>query len=101
MGVTLLEFVALFVTVMFLSYVVMILLPFLRRARTEPGNSADFDWHFFIPARDEEAVIETTLACCQRDFPAAHLWVIDDASEDRTAELVHAVAARDPHVLAI
>ncbi|PZS32661.1 MAG: hypothetical protein DLM58_09430 [Pseudonocardiales bacterium] len=98
MGFTLLEFVALFVTVMFLSYVVMILLPFLRRPRTEPGNAADFDWHFFIPARDEEAVIAATVARCQRDFPDAHLWVIDDASEDRTAELVQAAAATDPHV---
>jgi len=74
-GVTLLEFVALFVTVMFLSYVVMILLPFLRRPRTAPGNPGEFEWHFFIPARDEEAVIETTIARCQHDFPTAHLWV--------------------------
>lgn len=98
MGVTLLEFVALFVTVMFLSYVVMILLPFLRRPPTQLGDSAEFSWHFFIPARDEEAVIETTLGRCQRDFPDAHLWVIDDASEDRTAELVLAVGESDPHV---
>ncbi|MEP7177788.1 MAG: glycosyltransferase [Pseudonocardiales bacterium] len=98
MGLTLLQFIALFVTVMFLSYVVMILLPFLRRPRTEPGNSADFDWHFFIPARDEESVIATTLGRCQRDFPAAHLWVIDDASEDRTAEIVLAMGADDPQI---
>jgi 1,2-diacylglycerol 3-beta-glucosyltransferase len=98
MGLTLLEFVALFVTVMFLSYVVMILLPFLRRPRTEPGNSADFEWHFLIPALNEEAVIATTLARCQRDFPDADIWVIDDASADRTAELVLAAAELDPHV---
>ncbi|MCW2647858.1 MAG: 1,2-diacylglycerol 3-beta-glucosyltransferase [Pseudonocardiales bacterium] len=98
MGLTLLEFVALFVTVMFLSYVVMILLPFLRRPRTAPGNPAEFDWHFFIPARDEQAVIATTISRCQRDFPSAHLWVIDDASEDRTAEIVQAAADNDPHV---
>lgn len=98
MGLTLLEFVALFVTVMFLSYVVMILLPFLRRRRTEPGDPTEFKWHFFIPARDEDVVIETTLRRCQRDFPTAHLWVIDDASEDRTAELVQAAADIDSHV---
>ena len=98
MGITLLEFVALFVTVMFLSYVVMILLPFLRRPRTAPGNSAEFEWHFFIPARDEQAVIAITISRCQRDFPSAHLWVIDDASEDDTAEIVQAAADVDPHV---
>ncbi|PZS13536.1 MAG: multidrug transporter [Pseudonocardiales bacterium] len=98
MGLTLLEFVALFVTVMFLSYVVMILLPFLRRPRTEPGDSAEFEWHFLIPARDEEAVIATTMGRCRADFPRAHLWVVDDASTDRTAALVAAAAESDSHV---
>ena len=98
MGFALLEFVALFVTVAFLSYVAMILIPFLRRPPTVPGDPTAFEWHFFIPARDEAAVIETTLARCQQDFPTAHLWVIDDASEDSTAALVQAVADRDPHV---
>ncbi|MDP9117030.1 MAG: glycosyltransferase, partial [Actinomycetota bacterium] len=97
-GLTLLEFVALFVTVMFLSYVVMILLPFLRRPRTTLGDPGDFDWHFFIPARDEEAVIVQTMSRTLHDFPAAHLWVIDDASEDNTAGLVQAFAAHDSHV---
>jgi len=48
-GVTLLEFVALFVTVMFLSYVVMILLPFLRRPRTAPGQSRGIRMAFLHP----------------------------------------------------
>src|SRR3954471_6485188 len=95
MGVTLLEFVALFVTVLFLSYVAMILVPFLRRPRTVPGDSTEFEWHFFIPARDEEAVIETTLNRCRADFPEAHVWVIDDASTDRTAEIVHRMSLFD------
>ncbi|MFN2560514.1 MAG: glycosyltransferase family 2 protein [Jatrophihabitans sp.] len=95
MGVVLLEFVALFVTVLFLSYVAMILVPFLRRPRTVPGDSSEFEWHFFIPARDEEAVIETTLNRCRADFPEAHVWVIDDASTDRTAEIVHRMSLFD------
>jgi 1,2-diacylglycerol 3-beta-glucosyltransferase len=95
MGVVLLEFVALFVTVLFLSYVAMILIPFLRRPQTVPGDSSEFEWHFFIPARDEEAVIETTLDRCRADFPEAHVWVIDDASTDRTAEIVHKMSLFD------
>lgn len=98
MGLTLLEFVALFVTVMFLSYVAMIVVPFLRRARHSPGDSAEFEWHLFIPARDEAAVIADTIARCEVDFPAAHLWVIDDASEDATADLVEYAARQNPNV---
>jgi cellulose synthase/poly-beta-1,6-N-acetylglucosamine synthase-like glycosyltransferase len=97
-SVVLLEFVALFVTVMFLSYVAMILIPFLRRPRTAPGDSDEFDWHIFIPARDEEAVIAATLARCRTDFPAAHVWVIDDASTDQTAHIVTDIGLIDPHV---
>src|ERR1700712_469984 len=98
MGITLLEFVALFVTVIFLAYVVMIVVPFLRRAREEPGDANQFHWHFLVPARDEEAVITQTLDACERDFPMAHLWVIDDASDDSTAALVAAVARGNPRV---
>lgn len=98
MGIVLLEFVALFVTVVFLAYVVMIVLPFLRRSGVEPGDASDFHWHFLIPARDEAAVIVQTLQACERDFPAAHVWVIDDASDDATAALVLDVAQRNPRV---
>ncbi len=66
MGIVLLQFVGLFVTVVFLAYVAMILFPFIRHPRTEPGHADDFEWHFFIPARDEEAVIEQTLTRCRR-----------------------------------
>lgn len=98
MGLVLLEFVALFVTVLFLSYVVMIVVPFLGRKPTERGNRHDFEWHLFIPARDEEAVIEMTMARCRADFPTAHVWIIDDASTDRTADIVVETEAGDPHV---
>ncbi|MGI8678199.1 MAG: glycosyltransferase [Jatrophihabitans sp.] len=98
MGITLLQFVALFVTVIFLAYVAMIVLPFLRRPRTEPGDAEDFDWHFLVPARDEAEVIIATLDACERDFPDAQVWVIDDASEDDTAALVFGVTRRNPRV---
>ncbi|HJQ44155.1 MAG TPA: glycosyltransferase [Jatrophihabitantaceae bacterium] len=98
MGVTLLEFVALFVTVIFLSYVAMIVLPFMRRSPTLPGDSTDFEWHFFIPARDEQAVISATVRRCLDQFPLAHVWVVDDASEDATAAIVDGIAAEDGRV---
>ena len=37
-----------------------------------------------VPARDEEAVIGDTISYLREHFPRAHLWVIDDDSDDRT-----------------
>jgi cellulose synthase/poly-beta-1,6-N-acetylglucosamine synthase-like glycosyltransferase len=98
MGLVLLEFVGLFVAVVYMTYVVMIVLPFLRRKRTVPGNHNYFQWHLFVPARDEDSVIEMTMARCRADFPTAHVWIIDDASTDRTAAIVAETEAGDPHV---
>ena len=74
----------------------VILLP--RNALTTPGDPASFEWHFFIPCRDEEAVIDTTVSRARRDFPGAHVWVIDDDSEDATASIVTRWAEADGHV---
>ncbi|MFB6890870.1 glycosyltransferase [Kitasatospora sp. NPDC056327] len=63
-----------------------------------PGDPAAFQWHLMIPCRDEEAVIAQTLAGLRAVAPAAHLWVIDDDSEDATRELVLAAAGRDERV---
>ncbi|MFJ1619512.1 glycosyltransferase [Streptomyces sp. NPDC088190] len=63
-----------------------------------PGDAALLDWHFFVPCRDEEAVVGTTVARLRADFPAAAVWVIDDDSEDRTGAVVAALAADDPRV---
>ncbi|WP_255359299.1 MULTISPECIES: glycosyltransferase [unclassified Kitasatospora] len=41
-----------------------------------------------IPCRDEEAVVGQTLAGLRRSSPEAHLWVVDDDSQDRTRELM-------------
>src|SRR2546430_16411825 len=97
MGLVLLEFVGLFVAVVYMTYVVMIVLPFLRRKRTVPGNHHHFQWHLFVPARDEESAIEMTMPRCRADFPTAHLWIIDDASTDRTAAIAAEPEAGDPH----
>ncbi|MCM3781272.1 glycosyltransferase family 2 protein [Microbacterium hydrocarbonoxydans] len=84
--------------VAFVTYVTFILIPYLRYPKVVPGNPDDFEWHFFIPCRDEEAVIETTVTRARRDFPGAHVWVIDDDSEDATAEIVTRFAEVDPQV---
>jgi glycosyltransferase involved in cell wall biosynthesis len=54
-----------------------------------------------VPAHDEEAVIERRLEnLLELDYPADRLEIVvaSDASEDRTDELVEAVAAREPRV---
>lgn len=84
--------------VLFLTYVTFILIPFLRYPATKPGNPESFDWHFFIPCRDEEAVVADTITRARADFPLAHVWVIDDDSEDTTARIVSGFAETDNHV---
>ncbi|MFJ3905656.1 glycosyltransferase family 2 protein [Streptomyces sp. NPDC090025] len=71
---------------------------YARREPARPGDPGAFDWHFFVPCRDEEAVIATTVTRLRSDFERSHVWVIDDASDDLTAPIVTALAGRDPHV---
>ncbi|MGP9017308.1 glycosyltransferase family 2 protein [Streptomyces sp. BR1] len=71
---------------------------YVNRSRTEAGDPAALDWHFFVPCRDEEAVVGTTVAQLRGDFPAAHVWVIDDDSDDRTGVIVAALAEDDRRV---
>ncbi|MFJ4223534.1 glycosyltransferase family 2 protein [Microbacterium sp. NPDC089695] len=82
----------------FLTYVGFILVPYLRRTKAAPGDSTRFDWHLFVPCRDEEAVVATTVERARERFPRAHLWVIDDDSDDETANIVARYAAVDSHV---
>ncbi|WP_329931156.1 glycosyltransferase family 2 protein [Streptomyces sp. SP17BM10] len=71
---------------------------FRRNRPAEPGDPTAFRWHLVIPCRDEEAVVAQTLAGLRACAPEAHLWVIDDDSEDATRELVLAAAAHDDRV---
>ncbi|WP_406198549.1 glycosyltransferase [Kitasatospora sp. NBC_01560] len=64
----------------------------------DPGDPAAFQWHLVIPCRDEEAVVAQTLAGLRAVAPAAHLWVVDDDSEDATRTLVLAAAAHDDRI---
>ncbi|MDP5227708.1 MULTISPECIES: glycosyltransferase [Arthrobacter] len=81
--------------VLFLSYVALILVPFLRRTKEESGDPSAFEWHVFVPCRDEETVIGDTLARLRRTFPQAHVWVVDDDSDDGTAAVVESAMHDD------
>ncbi|WP_346766394.1 UDP-N-acetylglucosamine 2-epimerase (non-hydrolyzing) [Streptomyces sp. CB01881] len=61
----------------------------------EPGDPAAFEWHLAVPCRDEEAAVVQTLDGLRHSAPGAHLWVIDDDSEDATRALVLTAADRD------
>ncbi|MBT2483979.1 MULTISPECIES: glycosyltransferase [unclassified Microbacterium] len=84
--------------VTFVAYVVSILVPFLRHRPVAEGNPHEFEWHIFIPCRDEAVVIDQTIARARNDFPMAHVWVIDDDSDDETAAITESHALVDDHV---
>ncbi|MFJ4475932.1 glycosyltransferase [Streptomyces xanthochromogenes] len=71
---------------------------YLRRQETEAGDAGAFAWHFFVPCRDEEAVVGDTVRQLRADFPAAHVWVVDDDSDDGTGLIVAALADDDRRV---
>jgi 1,2-diacylglycerol 3-beta-glucosyltransferase len=82
----------------FITYLIS-LVTLLMRHKPRPKGVADrFGWHFLVPCRDEEAVIGGTLGYLTKHFPLAHVWVIDDDSDDATGAIVSAQAAANPHV---
>lgn len=91
--------IALTMSVAFLVYVYVIIVPYLRHKPSPPGDAALFDWHFLVPCRDEEAVIGGTVRYLRDQFPQAHIWVIDDDSDDRTVEVVSSLQGIGLHVV--
>lgn len=86
------------VTLTFLVYVFLIVVPFLRRTPDPEGPVDEFEWHMFVPCRDEEVVIGRTIRMLRTTVPEAHVWVIDDDSDDGTAAIVQSAADADPYV---
>ncbi len=78
----------------FVAYVLLIVVPFLRRKPAEPGDEQAFRWHFIVPCLDEQGVIAGTVKRLMRGFPAAQVWCVDDASGDATPLVLARLARR-------
>jgi 1,2-diacylglycerol 3-beta-glucosyltransferase len=85
---------ALTMSVAFVTYVCLIVLPYLRHRRAPVGDPGSFEWHFLVPCRDEQAVIGDTVQYLRDTFPAAHVWIVDDDSDDCTAVVVRRIRRR-------
>ncbi|NUR30147.1 MAG: glycosyltransferase family 2 protein [Catenulispora sp.] len=96
--VSLISAISLALSILFPLYVLAIITPFLTRKFGHPGQADQYQWHFFVPCRDEEAVIGGTLGYLRKTLPSAHVWVIDDDSDDATADIVKRHAENDPMV---
>ncbi|SED64871.1 glycosyltransferase family 2 protein [Ruania alba] len=90
--------ISLVIVVTFLSYLATIARAFFRRLPDQPGDAEAFEWHMFVPCRDEDVVIGATIDRLRATFAGAHVWVIDDDSDDATADVVRSRAATDPMV---
>ena len=89
---------ALMLNGVFITYLVTLIAVFLRRKPARNGDHRNFGWHFLIPCRDEEAVIGGTIGYLTGHFPQAHVWVIDDDSEDATGTIVQQHASSNPNI---
>jgi len=92
------ELVALMIGAAFVVYVVVILVPFLRRKPQPTADPSALSWHFLVPCRDEEAVVGETVDYLRATFPEVHVWVVDDDSDDATPLIVRDRAEGDPLV---
>jgi 1,2-diacylglycerol 3-beta-glucosyltransferase len=90
--------IALVLNGVFITYLVTLVTMFMRHKPGPRGDSRQFGWHFLVPCRDEEAVIGGTVGYIGEHFPHAHVWVIDDDSEDATASIVKSYATSNPNI---
>lgn len=81
-----------------LTYISMLLFTFLRKETNVPGSAKDFTWHLLVPCLNEESVVAETVSAARTSFPHAHVWVIDDGSDDQTASIVRGLQDFDDHV---
>lgn len=92
------EAISLALVLLFLAYLTSIARAYFRQFAKPLGLITDFEWHVFVPCRDEEAVIGQTIERLRHYQPTAHVWVVDDDSDDSTAAIVDDWARRDEHV---
>jgi hypothetical protein len=97
-SIALAQAVALLMSVAFISYALIIVAPYLRYRPAQAGDARTLAWHLFVPALDEERVIGATIDYLRATFPRAHVWMIDDDSENDTASIVGMRAWADPMV---
>lgn len=81
-----------------LTYISMLLFTFLRKETNVPGSAKDFTWHLLVPCLNEESVVAETVSAARTSFPHAHVWAIDDGSDDQTASIVRGLQDFDDHV---
>ena len=86
----------------FLSYVTMLTVVYLRHRPPEPGDPDALSWHLLMPCLDEEAVIERYATQALALHPDLHLWCIDDHSTDGTLAILERLASVEPrlHIVA-
>jgi chlorobactene glucosyltransferase len=86
------------IAVFFVNLVLNLLL--LRRPSKKAHLPPDLPLvSVLIPARNEEQnIAECLAAILQQDYPNFEVLVLDDNSSDRTAAIVHEIAARDTRV---
>lgn len=84
--------------VMFLGYVSLIFVPYFRHRPSVPGDEHRFQWHFLVPCMDEQSVVEKTVRGLLDTFPAAHVWAVDDASEDATLAILRRLERQESRV---
>jgi 1,2-diacylglycerol 3-beta-glucosyltransferase len=89
---------ALLMSVAFITYVLVIIRPFMRDRPKPPGDARQLAWHIFVPALNEDRVIGQTIDYLRATFPDTDVWIIDDASDDNTAAVVRKWARADPLV---
>ena len=60
-AIALAQAVALLMSVAFISYALVIVVPYLRYQPSPAGDARTLDWHLFVPALNEERVVGGTI----------------------------------------
>jgi cellulose synthase/poly-beta-1,6-N-acetylglucosamine synthase-like glycosyltransferase len=82
-----------------LAFLLPMLLTLFARVRTQDCPVSQLSCVVAIPAHNEAAVLEQTLALVQTQAaPNLRIVVVDDASTDKTADIAERIARQDPRV---